>query len=179
MSKVTIPVKVKETAAGTFYFIEVGSEAHGRISARLWVSARLVEDRGKEKAITFPAPARIERTPRGTIILKPSHDHLTYYVLVPCGYRGSSTVEVIEPTPVESIPFNIYRSPIGSLGISRGVLVVVPAGPVRYRWTRSGRLYGSASRGITTLYPDGSSETIEGVYDLGELTELKEHLEAQ
>lgn len=177
MNKVTIPVKVKETAEGTFYFIEVGSETHGRISARLWVSSRLVEDRGKEKVVVFPASARIERTPRGTIILKPSSDHLTYYVLVPCGYRGSSTVEVIEPTPVEAIPFKVYKSPVGSLGISQGMLVVVPAGPVKYRWTRSGRLYGSASRGITTLYPDGSSETIEGVYDPIELTELKEHLE--
>ncbi|MCD6458936.1 MAG: hypothetical protein J7K82_08845, partial [Thermoproteales archaeon] len=184
-----IQVSSKEDEAGTrFYYIDLGSETHGRPSFRLWVSSRLVQTKkdsvygfGDEieiQVVRFPANAYIKKTEKGTLILKPSENHITHYIYVPCGYRGGSSIEILEPKDAETFKFYNYSSPRGSLGISVGMLVVIPKDKVlKFRWERSGRTYGDPKEGITIVLPDGTEKEIDMVADgIEELEELKKEL---
>ncbi|MFZ8804316.1 MAG: hypothetical protein ACO2PO_15205, partial [Candidatus Calescibacterium sp.] len=53
-----------------------------------------------------------------------------------------------------------YSSPRGSLGISEGVLVETSKETIKIKWERTGRLYGSAPKGITVLHIDGRVEEL-------------------
>ena len=174
-------VKFKEDENGNKYpFIDVGSESHGRKSFRLWISGRLLEKNGEGNyVVTFPLRnAKVERTEKGSLVLRPSRDTMVYNIFVPCGFRGDSTFEILSEH-LEVFKYCMYRSPRGSLGISVGALVNAPDGkPLKYRWERSGRLYGSSPEGITIVMPNGEKRDFEEVPDgLEALEELPVHNE--
>lgn len=174
-------VSFREDEAGNKYpFVDFGSEVHGRISFRLWVSGRLLEkDEEGDYVITFPKRgAKIERTQKGSLVLRPSTDTMVYNIYVPCGYRGDSEITILSEH-YEAFSYYIYHSPRGSLGVSKGMLVNAPEGiPLKYKWKRTGRLYGDPSEGITIVMPDGVEKQFEEVPDgLEALQELKEVIE--
>jgi len=147
-----------ERGGSRFYYIDVGSETHGRISFRLWISsALLVADRlkGKNKLV-FPCSALIHKTAKGNYVLRPSDDHITVDIYVRCGFRGGSTIK-FEEKPVIALAYAVYSSPLGSTGISRGYLASFKKTqfPITYSWSRSGRLYGSPASGRTMVTVDG------------------------
>lgn len=169
-------VKFKEFEGDRYYYIDVGKETHGRPSFRLWVSSRLVEkDAIGSEGVKFPAKAFINKTEKGTLVLKPSDSLITYNILVECGFRGSSSFQIIEPKDAEIFKYSVYRSELGSLGVSDGALVVAK-GPIKVKWHRSGRTYGEPKQGVTVIYPNGKEESLEFV-DEEQLTELKKELE--
>jgi len=165
-------VNFKETPDGLFPYLDIGRETHGRISFRLWVSHKLI-DEGK---IVFPLKATIVRTEKGSFVCKPSDDYLVHYIVVPSGFRGSSSLEVIRPDNAEVYPFLIYHSPRGHLGISQGALIVVLASEKVYvKWRRTGRLYGDPGEGILVIDTDGKYYQLEHVANgLEEIERLKE-----
>ena len=166
-------VRFKEDEQGRrFPYIDVGAEDHGRPSFRLWVSGRLVQREDDKCYVVFPVHgARIERTERGSLVLRPAEGWSVYYLVVPCGFRGDSGFEILEPQGTELFPFKKYHSPRGSLGVDHGALVNVPDDtdgrpqPVKYRWERTGRLYGAAPEGISIVKPDGTVEDFDWVPD--------------
>jgi len=178
-----VNLKFKEAEGKRFFYMDVGSEVHGRPSFRLWVSGRLVQEEIKDDQIKhyylkFPViNAGIVRTEKGTLVLRPAQDTVTYNVLVSCGYRGSSSFEVVSPEMTQVYLYEEYSSPLGNLGVSQGGMVVAPLGSIKFKWERTGRLYGSAPTGITKLYPDGREETIDRVEDVEDLNELGQLLE--
>jgi len=88
---------------------------------------------------------------------------------VECGYRGEAEIlEIKTDADHESFFYDIYESERGNLGISAGAIILTTADKVKIKWKRNGRLYGKASNGITILYIDGKTETIEDV-DMQEL----------
>jgi hypothetical protein len=184
----SIRVQYKEVDGTRFYYADVGSEVHGRYSFRLWISGRLVKqvvdkDGNVTYLVTFPVKdAAIVRTEKGTLVLRPVPGKVTHNILVPCGYRGTSSIQVDDMAGVEVYTYYVYESPRGNLGISTGALIVANDVPVFVNWSRSGRLYGVPDKGVLILYPDGDTyereacECLDGLPDREELEELKELL---
>lgn len=161
----------KETPEGIFYFADLGSELHGRISFRLWVSSHLVErDEYGDEFVSLPARAVIIQTPKGNWVLKSSDKHLTFAVGRECGYRGGSEYKILTPVKTE-VQFEVWSSPRGNLGVSRYALVSVQTEnmPLKYKWERYGRLYGSKPVGITIVEKDGTTSTIDGVDEIDDI----------
>lgn len=170
----------KQVEGKTFYYWDVGYERHGRRSFRLWINGRLVHyDEQNRPFVEFPVVgARIIRTAQGSLVLRPG-EGVVYDVFVGAGYRGSGDFEVLAPEGAEEYRYKVFRSPQGSLGVSRGALVCVPPGEkLVIRWERSGRLYGNPPCGIKILYPNGEETDLEHIPDgLQELRELESLLQ--
>src|SRR5690606_22637867 len=97
-------------------------------SFRLWVSGRLVQKEVKFNRdfyfLEFPVVnAGIVKTEKGTLVLRPMEDAVVYNVLVPCGYRGGSSLEVVSPENAQVYRYEKYDSPLGNLGISQGGII--------------------------------------------------------
>ena len=171
----TYPVKVKEVEPDLrFYFIEVGKRQYFKPHRIVWLSPRLVKKNDKgEDVVKFPIRAKIIITEKGTIKLIPSDSHLTYDIFVSCGYRGGAKFEILEPTPEATVDYIEYRSERGSLGVSAGALITIKGEvPVKIKYHRSGRLYGSNPEGVRIYRPDGTTEDIE-VTDVSDLEDVK------
>jgi len=177
-----IKVNFREDETGKRYpFLDFGSELHGRKSFRLWVSGRLLQrDEEGNYFVVFPVrKAKIERTQKGSLVLRPSESMMVYNILVQCGYRGHSYFEILsEFSDSDIFRYEVYESPRGSLGVSEGALVNAPDGePLKYRWKRTGRLYGKPSEGITIMMPSGEEKPFEEVPDGLEALQELPHVE--
>lgn len=155
----------KEADGKVFYYVEVGSETHGRPTYILWINRKLLTEEAVEtKWLPFPIRgARIEQGKSDrTLILKPEQEKNVFYYRKECGYRGRSHVEVYDCEECRVFKFKKYSSPKGSLGISEGVLVETPKEiiKIKVKWKRTGRLYGSAAGGIAILHIDGREEEL-------------------
>jgi hypothetical protein len=97
---------------------------------------------------------------------------------VQCGYRGSSSFEILEPEVEQMCEYRIYESPRGNCGISHGALITIAKGKtLKYKWKRSGRTYGNPTQGVRIVFEDGRVEDFEDVPNgLEALSELKEIL---
>lgn len=171
--KKEIPVSHRVDEQGNkYYYVDIGDEGHGKPSFRLWISAKLIikDERGIE-IIKFPVKdAKIFKTEKGTLILKPNQGTTVHYLFVQCGFRGGSSFKILEPAEHEIYRFYEYESPRGSLGMSTGALVVVNSNQiVKYKWSKSGRLYGKQPTGINIILPTGEEKAFEGIEDLEEL----------
>jgi hypothetical protein len=151
----------KEVDGKIFYYVEVGSETHGRPTYILWINRRLLTEETIETK-WFPFPIRGARIEQGksdrTLILKPDENKNVFYYRKECGYRGRSYVEVYDCEDCKVYKFWKYSSPRGSLGVSEGVLVETSKEIVKVKWSRTGRLYGASPTGITVLHIDGREE---------------------
>jgi len=162
-------LKVKESEGKKFFFLDFGSESHGRTSFRLWVSSSLIERDEKGEYIELPlAGVEIYTGKKDSYILKKGNYNL-FYFFVPCGYRGGSSFEVKESSKLYD--FEVWESPQGSLGVSSGALILTPEKKLTIKWQRSGRLYGDSPEGTTILYIDGREDNLEG--DLEDLHGLE------
>jgi len=175
-----IYLNIKETDGKDFYFADFG-KGKSYPDFRLWVAKGLVKSLPrltKEQYlasiaatveyltatawdyIEFPLQATLqEGKSKNTIILKPAENKIVYHVLVPCGFRGGSSFDILSPVVggYRAYPFGDYESPRGNLGISTGALVEVPAGvSLKIAWQKSGRLYGAPSEGVSIYHPDGT-----------------------
>jgi len=170
-------LKIKSTENKRFYYTEVGSEAHGRPTYILWVSPKLVTWEDGTPYLILPTDGRIDRGMKPTtLILRPSSDYWITDCYIESGYRGRSRFDVIEPPDVEVYEYHHCRSPRGSLGISTGALLQVPStrDRVTVKWWRDGRLYSKPPTGLTVMYRDGRTETLEGIEELEELEDIAE-----
>lgn len=170
-----IEVTRYETTEGEFYFALIGSETHGKPSIKLWISKRLVSaDKDGNYILVFPVQkARIEKTAKGSLVMRVNDNWMVHYIFVPCGYRGGSSINILQPPMAEVFEFQEYRSPLGSIGKSVGALVNVPVGVIlKYGWFKWGRLYGKPDQGITEVLPDGEEHTLTRV-TVDDLEEIK------
>jgi len=160
-----IPQKT-EWEGKEFYYSDIGSEFHGKKSFRLWISPKLIY----EDFVPFPCLGQILKVESG-FVLNPG-DKTVYNIIVHCGFRGTASLEVLTPG-AEVFIYHNYRSPLGSLGVDEGAIVVVHLGePLKVKWHRSGRLYGEPAEGISVIYPDGTVKEYE-VPNEEELNTLK------
>ena len=173
-------VEKKEVEGNIFYFSKIGEEEHGKPSFLLWINKN-VPLKQDECGIFIEFPiknSKIRITEKGNFVLYPSIGWTVFKVGVPCGYRGTSTFEVLEPKiEIEVLPFKCFSSQLGNLGISSYALISTKSSNVKIRWERSGRTYGDPICGITIYYDNGKEEILEGILDgLEAIKELKEEL---
>jgi len=168
-NKTKLYVEAKEFEGKKFFFKDFGSEVHGKPSFRLWINRQFVEKDEQGEFIQLPLKnAKVVKTEKGNLVLRPEQGWNTFAVGVPCGYRGESGLQVEEDH--EGYMYQIYASERGSLGISTYALICTQSDKVTIEWWRTGRLYGDSPRGITVYYLDGHEETLDrtedGVEDL-------------
>lgn len=168
--KEKIYVKYKELEKNKYYYIDFGSEDHGKPSFRLWISNKLIKTEENKEYIELPiSNISIKKTEKGTIVLKQGNENL-FKIFIPCGYRGGASYELLTQI-TEEYKFYIYHSPKGNLGVDTGALLTTNLNYVKYKWNRTGRTYGEAKEGISIIYLDGKTENID---DIGEIDEIKE-----
>lgn len=163
-------VEYREDEKGQkFPFVDVGSENHGRSSFRLWVASRLLT-KNKEgiDELVFPVRnAKITKTEKGSFVMRSTEGFMVHDVFVHCGYRGSSSLKIIEPMDIgtDSFPYCVYSSQTGSLGTSNGALVNVLLGKMlKIQYHRSGRRIDQPD-GIMLFLPSGEIKEIEGIVE--------------
>jgi hypothetical protein len=165
-------VKVNEVEGKKFYYVDLGRE---RNIKRIWINSLYFEDELKNKLgkynemIGVFKNAKVEKTSKGNLVIKKGTNNL-FFILVECGYRGSSEIKVVSES-INIINFSYYHSPNGNLGISDGVIVETKEDKVKIEWSRSGRLYGNPSKGISIIYNDSRIESVENI-DLEEIKEI-------
>jgi hypothetical protein len=157
--------KVEDEKGRKFFYIPFGSEVHGKISFRLWVSPHLLEEDEKGGLyVEFPVQgARLKKGKNEkSWILIPDVGYWTAHYYIPCGYRGNSSFSVLEPNEYMVAKFYEYHSPRGALGISEGGLISVPIANeyIKIKWSRSGRTYGNEKEGCSILFKNGEEKTI-------------------
>jgi len=168
----TYPVKVKQVEGGRFLYIEVGRREYFKPHRIVWIDPKLVTKGRDTDVVKFPARARVVTTEKGTIKLVADEDHVTFDVFIPCGYRGSSHIELLHPVDATVVDYVRYESERGSLGASKGLLVTVRNGePVKVKYVRTGRLYGAPSTGIQVHTLSGVEDV--PVDDLSDLENVK------
>lgn len=158
-----------------FYYMDWGSETHGKKSFRLWVSSTLLEFQNDVNDVGFIylpcSGVDIHTTERGTLILKKGEYNL-FNIFTRCGFRGRSYIEVLSKAKL-ILPYWVYHSERGSLGISEGALVLTDSDTVKWRWYRTGRLYGSAPKGVSVVNLAGEVQDFEDIEDLEDLREVE------
>jgi len=159
-------LEVKEFEGRKYYYLDVGSGWHGEVSFRLWVNAKLVKfNESGEAYVEFPAQnARIVKTEKGNLVLRPEEGWFVYDVGIGADYRETSTFKLIGIAEGEAdiYPYEIYHSPVGSLGISNYALVSTQLKKIKIEWD------SGCARGVSVYYPDGSIEEVDNV-DIEEL----------
>ena len=169
-------MRLQQSESGYFYF-NVGGGGFNR-PRRIWVNKRLVrwEERknwrGEKERVPYVILRGVTfvKTEKGNFVLRPGHDRL-FKLFAECGYRGGSTIEV--EGAEWCVQANYYHSPRGSLGVSHTGLIRALADRVIIRATRSGRLYGKASKEVVII--DLSANKVIPLEDLDlDETELLE-----
>jgi hypothetical protein len=168
--------KLKLEKRGDYYFTRIGSEYHGRPSHIIWINRKLLKE-GQEY-IEFPLEnAKIHKTEKGNLVIKPDENCSVISIFVPSGFRGESDFEIY-PENIEYITYKEFSSPRGNLGIGKGALINMPASEkeIVIKWSRTGRTYGEPKSGVTIIKPNGEIENLEEIEDLEQLEELEKEL---
>ena len=133
-------LEVKTFEGREFFYVDVGKETHGHPSFRLWVHHSLVKkDSEGNPYIEIPAQnVKIIRTEKGTVVLRRAEGWNVFLIGIPCGYRGESWFEIMEPSIADAdiFPYKVYDSEVGSLGISTYALVNIRTDKIKIKWGR-------------------------------------------
>lgn len=184
----SVEIKYKEVPDGTkFYFIEVGRKQYRKPDLLVWISSKFLsqaiesENRFGRKMILLQFPvnnAKITKTERGSIVLKYEPGWKTFNVEIQPGFRGRGELEILEPQDDSRIArYVIYKSEIGSKGVGQGALISIqPSERIRYRWLKSGRLYGNPPTGVVEIDYNGKRRSLEGAESFEDVEVLKREL---
>jgi len=144
-----------------FYYFELGNYYHK--SGIVWVHKSLVERisvwEGFEHIYEVFKPGvgkRIIKTEKGNYVIRPDPNYAVIVVGWVCGTGGGSKYQILTPLDNDeiAIPFEIYHSRRGSVGISRYALLSVKKDKnIKVYLTRTGRTYGAPNEVIRTYIP--------------------------
>ena len=173
------------------YMAVVGHEDHGRPSFRLWINRNIEVEEKEEYGIptkyvslkdTKIVPVKSKSLNSKNLI--PAKGWNTVMVSVPAGYRGDSkfriygdekddnpievnyadTPDIVETEDIIIVPFALFYSERGNLGIEMGALISTTLPHFLVEWERSGRLYGAPKNGVSVVYPkEGRIFTYEDI----------------
>jgi hypothetical protein len=158
-----LKIQEKKVEGKTFYYTDLGRYNVKRI----WINQLYYLEELKQRlnkyneTIGILQNSHLKETNKLNHVIKKGANNL-FFVMVECGYRGSSEIKVISDN-INLVNFSIYHSERGNLGISDGVIVETPLDYVKIEWFRSGRLYGQSDKGISIIKIDGDIESIDVV----------------
>lgn len=148
----------KEYEDKRIYYVHVGYEDHGKPTARVFVHRECLTDNGQDVQL---AGCRLKRTEKGNCVIVPDPDYFIAVVGWESGFRGSGSYELITPVE-EELPYRVYRSERGSLGISRYALVSAGKGKtIKAKLTRTGRTYGNPKNALQVIRVEGSDVKVD------------------
>ena len=175
-------VQSLERNGKVYYYVDFGKEDHGRKTFRLWVNPALIEKEkvpvekwdpehgyvkvGEEERLMVETEGlkNIKITEKGNYVLIPADPNNPTYVFDigwSCGYRGKSWYDILEPEKVKlELPYHIYQSPRGNLGVSTYALIVSDSPTLKVHLARDGRTYG-----------DPEEKTVEYAFENGKVKE--------
>ncbi len=150
----------QEAEGRQIHYLVVGYEDHGRPTAKVFVNPKCLTDDGRDvKAVG----SRLVRTEKGNYVIVPDENYFTAVVGWESGYRGSSEYELLVPTELE-LPYRVYRSERGSLGISTYALITAPVNSVvKAKLTRTGRTYGQPKKTVQVIRVEDGELRIENM----------------
>lgn len=151
------------TRAGGLKYVTVGDQGNYGVSFYLYLKD-FPTQQDFDEYIEFPTKGQIQQTGKKTYILLPG-DCWIFDVYVECGYRGDSKFQIKEPADYQAIEYCVFHSPVGSLGVASGALVVVNTDKVVLEFQRTGRLRGMAKYGIKIYTLDGVEEIPNLTYE--------------
>ncbi|MDW7973465.1 MAG: hypothetical protein RMI01_09750 [Thermodesulfovibrio sp.] len=162
------------------YYAEFGWEDFGKRSFRLWLHKNIVQKFcTKHQGLKFPIPGtKIYQTENGSLFLKETEGFTTWDVIVQCGFRGTSKITLLYPNEDEAVivPYYVYESPRGTIGVSMGMLVSAKTDHIIIKYERKGRLYGEPKNGIQIINQEGKTQHYPKITSLEELLNLRECL---
>lgn len=152
-----------------YYYFDLFSGAHDHIRTRIWVHRSFVRVRKEEllicgekriiehTSIELPARgARVVKTERGNLVLRPHKGSVVYLVEVPSGYRGWADITRIDGGEIVAEGHH-YRSGRGALGCTAWALVNGGSEGIVYAFDRSGRRIDPNEPREIRLLPDGTA----------------------
>lgn len=142
-------------------FIEISHGPHSCKKLRIWVHASLVK-RDPEydwEVIILPVEgAKIFRTEKGSLVIRPETEWNVFYVEVVSGYRGSAAIERVDGGEVVA-QGEILHSPLGNLGLTAFAFINSQNKFVDIFGRRSGRRIEKKEVAFR-IYADGEEETL-------------------
>jgi hypothetical protein len=152
-----------------YYYVDFGEEDHGRKTFRLWINPALIEKWEIEQGVVekerlmveIEGLRNIKITEKGNYVLIPSENTYIFDIGWSSGYRGKSFYDILEPEKVKGeLPYHIYQSPRGNLGVSTYALIVSDSPTLKVHLSRNGRTYG-----------DPTEKTVEYAFENGKVIE--------
>jgi hypothetical protein len=118
-------INVEKSEKG-FYHFDLFSGSHHHIRHRIWVNNKMINfpaDGEGSPTIKLPViGAKIERTEKGALVLRPCDGVNLYLVWHPSGYRGNANIEVSGDAEVVAKGKKLH-SPQGATGETAWALV--------------------------------------------------------
>lgn len=144
-----------------FPFVSLGKNKNNNFNVRVWLSSKLLYEIEGNCFIEFPMRnAKIFTTDKGSFVIKPEEGSVVHYLHIPCGFRGASNIEVLYEAS-KIVYFADLSFPEGDTGISTGCIVDKPLySPLKYKYLRTGALYGGKEKGIRLVRHDGTEEEL-------------------
>jgi hypothetical protein len=116
----------------------------------------------KDDDLEFPVrDAQIQRTEKGTLVMRPADCNTVYLVEIKSGYRGSASINEITGGEVVASG-NRYHSGQGALGSTAWAIVNSPTDWIKVTGRRTGRRVDENDVAFY-LYPDG--HRVEAIND--------------
>ncbi|MEN3039820.1 MAG: hypothetical protein ABDI07_11870, partial [Candidatus Kryptonium sp.] len=154
ITKISLMIKQGEDGK-SYYLSPWGSGFHGRVSFYTWYNFRVLDFQNQDKPVAkFPIQGKIEKGQKENVyIIRPDEERIVFPFITKCGFRGSSKILEINPSPEIVLRFEEYKSPRGNLGVSEGALIQVRRSdfPLKIKVKYTGRLYGDPPEMIYLL----------------------------
>ena len=124
-------------------YIEVGAVDFFKPHHRIWVNNKLIQKDEKGEFVELTGADReLVVTEKGNYVLRPNKGINTFIIGRACGYRGSSWYEIKKGNIKTELPFDVYDSERGSLGVSTYAIISTPDREIIVDEFADGRLYG-------------------------------------
>jgi len=155
----------KEIDGNTLYYVDINFfTPHQETIYRIWTEKSFLTKKYGHLYLNLPVKNCDIKKCKKDLILKNGDLNLFFVVLESC-FNGQCTIDEVICDNPELFFITHYDSKSKSLLISHGALFVLTKSDfVKVKWYKSGRLYGTPSKGNTIFHIDGSiEENIEKV----------------
>ena len=133
---------IKKTKSG-YKYIEIGIIDFFKPHYKIWINDKLIQkNNGKEFVELTGVDRELVKTDKGNYVLRPSKGINTFIIGRYCGFKGSSEYIIKKGNIKTELPFNVYKSEKGNLGVSTYAIISTPDREIIVDEFANGELYG-------------------------------------